>query len=63
MIKKKYEQSHYNSREHIETELKELESALSTKLPDETYHGIINLERMTIAGTPIDEIEKALVSE
>lgn len=35
---------------------------LSTRLPDETYRGIINFYTAFTPDTPIDEIQKALVS-
>lgn len=53
---------HHNTRHYIEREIQALESKLSTRLADETYRGLINFLRVTIRDTPIDEIEKALVS-
>lgn len=53
-----------NAREYLEGEvLKVLESMLSTRLTDETYRGLVNFLRATIPDTPIDDIEKALVSK
>ena len=52
----------HNSKEYMESELEASKSILSTRLPDETIRGIINFTRATIPDTPIDEIEKALVS-
>lgn len=46
----------------MKTQIQDLESTLSTRLTDEAYDGIISFLRVTIPDTPIDEIEKALVS-
>lgn len=51
-----------DSNDFMEYQLDGYEAALSTRLSDETFRGIINFQRATIPGTPIDEIEKALVS-
>lgn len=50
------------TKEFLEYQLQGLESMLSTRLTDETFSGVTNFLRATIPGTPIDEIEKALVS-
>lgn len=47
----------------IDNELKEQESCLSSRLSDEILRGIFDIQRATIGGTPIDQIEKALVSQ
>lgn len=47
-------------RDMMSTE--QLESILLTRLSDETFRGLMNFEKATIPGTPINEIEKALVS-
>ena len=57
------DQNPYRSKDRNEQFVKTTEALLSTRLPDETVRGIINFQRITIADTPIDEIEKALVSE
>lgn len=46
----------------MENELQVLEDILSTRLTDGTFRGIISFIKATIPGTPIGEIEKALVS-
>lgn len=52
-----------NSRmEYMESILQQLEYYLSTRVPDDTFRGIINFEKATVPDTPIDDIEKALVS-
>ena len=40
----------------------DLESILSTRLTDETFSGTINVLKAFVPGTPINEIENALVS-
>lgn len=52
-----------NTKEFMEYLLQGLETVLSIRLPDETYRGIIDFLRATIPGKPINDIEKALVSE
>lgn len=49
-------------RKDVEAQIKKLESSLSAKLPGETIRGIINFKKVTIPGTPTEEIEKALVN-
>lgn len=46
----------------IKVELKRIELILSTRLPDERFRGSINFEKAAVMETPIDEIQKALVS-
>lgn len=41
----------------------EKESILSTRLPDETFRGLINLVKAYQTRIPKNEIEKALVSD
>lgn len=41
---------------------KPLESILSTRLPDESFRGLINIVKIRNLNTPINEIEPALVS-
>lgn len=53
----------HNTREFMEHKLQLLETILPTRLPDETFRGILNFKRATIPDTPIDEIEKALVRQ
>lgn len=50
------------SIESLEIELKVVELILSSRLNDETFRGIMNLEKAFILKAPIDEIKKALVS-
>lgn len=50
-----------NTKEFMEYLLQGLEAVLSIRLPDDTFRGIISFLRATIPGTPIDDIEKALV--
>lgn len=54
-------QPEWSSREYMETQLKAFELVLSTRLTNETIRGIINFMKATIPGTPIKEIERALV--
>lgn len=51
------------TREEIPNEMKTIELILSTRLPDESYHGIINFGKAAIIETPTDEIQRALVSQ
>lgn len=51
-----------NVRENMEDELLMMESILSGSLTEETYAGMMNFLRATLPDTPIDEIQKALVS-
>ncbi|XP_037025178.1 uncharacterized protein LOC119066690 [Bradysia coprophila] len=48
------------SKDYMEYLIEGFETVLFTRLSDETTHGIINLLKANIPGTPIDEIEKAL---
>lgn len=57
-----YWESYRNTRDYMEIELQQMESVLLTRLPDETFRGVYNFLKATIPDTPIDEIEKALVS-
>ena len=51
------------TQDRMERKIGASDSVLSTRLPDETIRGIMNFHQATLPGTPIDEIEKALVSE
>lgn len=55
--------SYLNTRREMESTLQKIESIFSTRLPDESFRGLINFLKATIPDTPIDEIERALVSE
>lgn len=48
--------------EVMENDLKIVELVLSSRLTDETYHGIMNLEKAIILKAPNEEIQKSLVS-
>lgn len=52
----------FTSRELFENELKDMKDILSTRLMDETSHGIINIETAVILETSIEEIQNALVN-
>lgn len=41
----------------------QMESIFSPRLPDETYRGIMNVQKAMNVKMPIDEVEKALVSK
>lgn len=43
--------------------VEKLENILLARLTADTFHGITNFLRVTAPDTPIDEIEKALVSD
>lgn len=51
------------SNDRLEHYLKEIESILSTRLPDETFRGQLNVIGAFGVDAPKDEIEKALVSD
>lgn len=57
-----YWQSYHNTREFMEDDLQRQKSVLMLRLSDETFRGIFNFLKATIPDTPIDKIEKALVS-
>lgn len=48
--------------EEMEKALNRMESMLSTRLPEETYRGIINFMKVFRPNTSDSEIEKSLVS-
>lgn len=51
------------TRKDIENTLHWIESVLLTRLSDESVRDIINFAKATMPVTPIDETEKALVSQ
>lgn len=53
----------HNTKEYMEDDLLELEFVLSGHLTEETYGGMMNFLKATMPDTPINEIEKALVSK
>lgn len=55
--------SYYDTRSYMESTLQNIESILSTRLPDESFRGLINFLKATIPDTPIVGIEGALVSQ
>lgn len=61
IIKKESSENNY-MKESMQKRLHLIESILLTRLKDDTVRGVINLYKMTIPDTPIDEIENALVS-
>lgn len=48
---------------NMQSLLHQLESIFPTRLPDETFRGIINFMEVIILKPSIDEIEKALVRQ
>lgn len=52
----------YSTIDRPENELKTIDLILATRLTDEHFRGIINFEKAAFMETPVDEIQKALVS-
>lgn len=47
---------------YMKNVMNEMESVLSTRVPDDTFRGILNFYKTFLPNTPHNDIEKELVS-